>query len=166
MDPVKEELEDAVVRTGEATETGVSRAETEAAAIAKNGKKRHTIRRAGKYIMLSLGSIELSVIESDSSREANESLGYRLTWQLDGELKCIHLGRMNNTISIRLPEEANRKLEERVRKTGLSRSTIVKEALERSFQSEPKAFMALAGSIEGDPSLSKRKGFAETCSSV
>jgi predicted DNA-binding protein len=68
---------------------------------------------------------------------------------------------MSHTISIRLPEETNRRLEERSRKTGRSRSALVKEALEQSLKPESKAFMALAGSIEGAPDLSQRKGFAK-----
>ena len=68
---------------------------------------------------------------------------------------------MSHTISIRLPEDTRQRLEERARRTGRSRSAIVKEALERSLQPEPKAFMALAGSIEGAPALSTRKGFAK-----
>jgi len=68
---------------------------------------------------------------------------------------------MSHTISIRLPDDTSQRLEERARRTGRSRSAIVKEALEQSLQPEPKAFMALAGSIEGAPTLSSRKGFAK-----
>ena len=68
---------------------------------------------------------------------------------------------MSHTISVRLPENTNQRLEERARKTDRTRSAIVKEALEQSLHTEPKAFMALAGSIEGVPTLSQRKGFAE-----
>lgn len=68
---------------------------------------------------------------------------------------------MSHTISIRLAEETNRRLEERASRTGRSRSAIVKEALERSLEPEPKAYMALAGSIDAEPTLSQRKGFAK-----
>ncbi|HAV12472.1 MAG TPA: hypothetical protein DCX06_03095 [Opitutae bacterium] len=68
---------------------------------------------------------------------------------------------MSHTISIRLPDETNQRLEERARRTGRSRSAIVKEALEQSLRPEPKAFMAMAGSVDGDSKLSQRKGFAK-----
>jgi len=68
---------------------------------------------------------------------------------------------MSHTISIRLPEDTKQKLEDRVRRTGRSRSAIVKEALEQSLEPEPKAFMAMAGSIDGAANLSQRKGFAK-----
>jgi len=68
---------------------------------------------------------------------------------------------MSHTISIRLSEGTSQRLEERARKTGRSRSAIVKDALEQSLEPEPRAFMALAGSIEGAPELSQRKGFAK-----
>ncbi|MFO8027995.1 MAG: ribbon-helix-helix domain-containing protein [Opitutales bacterium] len=68
---------------------------------------------------------------------------------------------MSHTISVRLPEETSRRLEEQARQSGRSRSAIVKEALEQSLQSRTKTFMALAGTIEGAPDLSQRKGFAK-----
>lgn len=68
---------------------------------------------------------------------------------------------MSHTISIRLQDETNQRLEERARRTGRTRSAIVKEALEHSLKPEPKAFMSLAGSIEDVPTLSQRKGFAK-----
>jgi len=68
---------------------------------------------------------------------------------------------MSHTISVRLPKETSQRLEERARKSGRSRSAIVKEALEQSLQNQPKPFMRLAGTIEGAPDLSQRKGFAK-----
>lgn len=68
---------------------------------------------------------------------------------------------MSHTVSIRLSEDANQRLEALARQTGRTRSAIVKEALDHSLNPEPKAFMALAGSIDGAPTLSQRKGFAK-----
>jgi predicted DNA-binding protein len=55
----------------------------------------------------------------------------------------------------------NRRLEERAKRTGRTRSAVVKEALERSLEVEPKPFMALAGSLDGTRNLSKRKGISK-----
>jgi len=68
---------------------------------------------------------------------------------------------MSDTISIRLPKEVRERLDERAKRTGRSRNAIVNEAVEQSLAQEPKAFMALAGSMDGPANLSQRKGFAE-----
>jgi predicted DNA-binding protein len=68
---------------------------------------------------------------------------------------------MSHTVSIRIPESMNRRLEERAKRTGRTRSAVVKEALERSLEVEPKPFMALAGSLDGTRNLSKRKGISK-----
>ena len=80
---------------------------------------------------------------------------------LDQQDICLHFWHMSHTVSIRLPEKTSQRLAERVQKTGRSRSEIVREVLDESLQAEPRAFMALAGSIEGAPNLSQRKGFAK-----
>ena len=68
---------------------------------------------------------------------------------------------MSHTVSIRIPESMNRRLEERAKRTGRTWSAVVKEALERSLEVEPKPFMALAGSLDGTRNLSKRKGISK-----
>ena len=68
---------------------------------------------------------------------------------------------MSHTISVRIPDSTHQRLEARVRQTGCSRSVIVKEALEQSLASESKAFLRLAGSLEGASDLSERKGFSQ-----
>ena len=68
---------------------------------------------------------------------------------------------MSHTVSIRIPESMNRRLEERAKRTGRTRRAVVKEALERSLEVEPKPFMALAGSLDGTRNLSKRKGISK-----
>lgn len=68
---------------------------------------------------------------------------------------------MSNTLSVRLNEELVRWIDEQVRVTGRSRSSLVKEALEKSREAtSSQAFMALAGTVDGEPDLSQRKGFS------
>ena len=67
---------------------------------------------------------------------------------------------MSNTITIRLPEELDQWLEEESRITGLSKSRIVREQLERSrTEKRRQPFLDLAGSMEGAPDLSQKRGF-------
>ena len=67
------------------------------------------------------------------------------------------------TLSIRLPEEEGRALESLARKTGRSKSEIVREALWRASSSkgDPRRekALALAGSLSGPRDLSRREGF-------
>lgn len=64
------------------------------------------------------------------------------------------------TLSVRLTAEQAAWLEEQARATGRSQSSLVKEALDKARKSAPsKAFMELAGSVDGPPGLSQRKGF-------
>jgi len=66
---------------------------------------------------------------------------------------------MSTTLSIRLPDELARWVEEQAKATGRSRGSLVKEAIERARQAKTKPFMNLAGTLEGPPDLSERKGF-------
>lgn len=67
---------------------------------------------------------------------------------------------MNNTITIRLPEELTQWLEEESRRTGLPKGRIVREQLELSRTRKARQpFLDLAGSIEGEPGLSQKRGF-------
>ena len=68
---------------------------------------------------------------------------------------------MSNTLTIRLPEELGRWLEEESKRTGLPKSQIVREQLELSRTRKARQpFLDLAGSIEGKPGLSRKRGFA------
>jgi len=69
---------------------------------------------------------------------------------------------MSTTLSIRLPEELALWVEEQARATGRSKGSLVKEAIEQARQAKTKPFMSLAGSLEGPPDLSERKGFARS----
>jgi hypothetical protein len=67
---------------------------------------------------------------------------------------------MSNTLTVRLPEDIARWLEETSKKSGLPRGRIVKMELERAQRDSERPFMRLAGSIDGPADLSSRKGFS------
>jgi hypothetical protein len=70
---------------------------------------------------------------------------------------------MGNTLVVRLSEDLADWLEEISRKSGLSRSSIVRRELERARKQTEKPWMRLAGSIKGGPSdLSTHKGFSRS----
>ena len=67
---------------------------------------------------------------------------------------------MSNTITVRLPEELNKWLEEESKITGLPKGRIVREHLESSRTRKlRKPLLDLAGSVEAEPDLSCKKGF-------
>ena len=67
---------------------------------------------------------------------------------------------MSNAITIRLPEELEDWLEEESRVTGLPKGRIVCEQLERlRTKTARQPFLGLAGSVDGTPELSRKKGF-------
>ena len=67
---------------------------------------------------------------------------------------------MSNTITIRLPEDLDRWLEEEARRTGLPKGRIVRQHLEASrVRKARQPFLDLAGSVEGKPGLSRKRGF-------
>lgn len=69
---------------------------------------------------------------------------------------------MGNTITVRLPEDLLQWLEEESKATGLPKCRIVREQLEQlRMKKARQPFLDLAGSVEGAPDLSRRKGFGE-----
>ena len=67
---------------------------------------------------------------------------------------------MSHTITIRLPEDLARWLEQTAARSGVSQGRIVREQIERAKQSgTERPFMRLAGVVEGPRDLSRRKGF-------
>jgi predicted transcriptional regulator len=67
---------------------------------------------------------------------------------------------MSNTITIRLPEELNRWLEDEARQTGVPKGRIIRQHLEASRTRKARQpFLDLAGSVEGKPGLSQKRGF-------
>ena len=67
---------------------------------------------------------------------------------------------MSKTLTVRLPDELARWIDEQAHVTGRSRGSLVKEALEKAKQAEAKPFLKLAGGISGPADLSLRKGFS------
>jgi predicted transcriptional regulator len=66
------------------------------------------------------------------------------------------------TLSIRLTTEEGRALETLARRTGRSKSEIVREALQRTRtagDARRQKALALAGSLSGSRDLSQREGF-------
>ena len=79
---------------------------------------------------------------------------------LPRNLHCLTNFTMSNTITLRLPADLAQWLEEESRVTGLPKGRIVKEQLERLRTHKARQpFLDLAGSVEGPPALSSKKGF-------
>jgi predicted transcriptional regulator len=67
---------------------------------------------------------------------------------------------MSNTLTIRLPDELDQWLDSEARKTGLPKSRIVRDQLELARTKKARQpFLDLAGSVEGSPDLSSKRGF-------
>ena len=67
---------------------------------------------------------------------------------------------MSSTITVRLPEDLDQWLEQESRTTGLPKGRIVREQLELSRTRKARqAFLDLAGSVDEDPGLSRKRGF-------
>ena len=68
---------------------------------------------------------------------------------------------MRKTITIRMPEDLDQWLEQESRVTGLPKGQIVREQLELARTRKLRQpFLDLAGSVEGVPGLSGKRGFA------
>jgi hypothetical protein len=68
---------------------------------------------------------------------------------------------MSNKLSIRLPKDLDQWLEAEARKTGLPKGRIVREQLEAARTRKARQpFLDLAGSVDGTPGLSRKRGFA------
>ena len=81
--------------------------------------------------------------------------------EVDSDESVVHRWSMSTTLSVRLPEDLARWVEEKSLASGRSRGSLVKEALERIRFKEAKPFMHLAGSVKGPADLSTRKGFSK-----
>jgi hypothetical protein len=68
---------------------------------------------------------------------------------------------MSNTISVRLPADLAEWLDTTSRRSGVSQGKIIREQLEKARAGEERPFLRLAGTIEGPPDLSSRKGFSK-----
>ena len=67
---------------------------------------------------------------------------------------------MSNTLTVRLPEDVAKWLDETARKSGVPRGRIVREELERARAAKGQPFLQLAGAVDGPVDLSTRKGFS------
>lgn len=75
---------------------------------------------------------------------------------------CLTELLVSDTLTIRLPKDLSRWLDEESRVTGLAKGRIVKEQLERLRTAQARQpFLDLAGKVDGAPDLSSRKGFAK-----
>ena len=72
----------------------------------------------------------------------------------------LHFEQMSNTITVRLPEDLAKWLDDAARKAGLPKGRIVREQLEKARNSAGRPFLRLAGAIAGPGDLSMRKGFS------
>ena len=72
----------------------------------------------------------------------------------------LHFWRMSNTLTVRIPEDLAKWLDETARKAGVSRGRIVRTELERARDAKGQSFLRLAGAVEGPAGLSMRKGFS------
>ncbi len=72
----------------------------------------------------------------------------------------LHLKQMGNTLSLRLPEDLAKWLDETSRKTGIPKGKLIRQQLEKARAADSKPFMSLAGMIAGPANLSERKGFS------
>jgi predicted DNA-binding protein len=80
---------------------------------------------------------------------------------IDAFKDVVHTWHMSTTLSIRLPDELARWVEEKSQASGRSKGSLVKEALELIQVKEAKPFMRLAGKVKGTSDLSSRKGFSK-----
>lgn len=69
---------------------------------------------------------------------------------------------MSHTITVRLPKDLARWLEETAATSGLSQGRLIREQLEKARAGgRGQPFMRLAGTVHGTADLSSRKGFSK-----
>ncbi|MGD0988016.1 MAG: ribbon-helix-helix domain-containing protein [Candidatus Sulfotelmatobacter sp.] len=69
---------------------------------------------------------------------------------------------MSNTLTVRLPEELQRRLREKSRRTGLPIGKIVRDSIENALAKDEPAWMKYAGTFSGPKNLSSRKGYSRS----
>jgi len=67
---------------------------------------------------------------------------------------------MGNTLSLRLPEDLAKWLDETARKSGIAKGKLIRQELEKMRSAQEQPFMRLAGTLSGPTNLSSRKGFS------
>ncbi len=74
----------------------------------------------------------------------------------------LRFERMRNAITVRVPTEVAEWLDSVSREAGVPRGRIIRDQLQPARKREKPPFMRVAGSVEGPPDLSTRKGFGKT----
>lgn len=73
----------------------------------------------------------------------------------------LHSCRMGHTLTVRLTPDLAAWLKHAADTTGVSQGEIIREQLQKAREEDKKrAFMRLAGTVNGPRDLSSRKGFA------
>jgi predicted transcriptional regulator len=67
---------------------------------------------------------------------------------------------MSITLTVRLPDDLAARVAEKARKSGVSKSQLIREQLQRALAAEDRPFLRLAGAVSGRADLSSRKGFS------
>jgi predicted transcriptional regulator len=70
---------------------------------------------------------------------------------------------MSNTLTVRLPNELLDRLRQVAHRTGLPMGRVVRQALETTLsekEEKEQPWMKYAGTVDGPPDLSSRKGFS------
>jgi len=67
---------------------------------------------------------------------------------------------MSNTITVRLPDDLAKWLDQTAREAGLPKGRIFREELEKARNAAGRPFLRHAGAIAGPSDLSMRKGFS------
>ena len=69
---------------------------------------------------------------------------------------------MSKTLTIRLPDELQRRVREKARRTGIPIGRIVCDSLEKTLDKDEPAWMKYAGTFSGPRDLSSRKGYSRS----
>lgn len=68
---------------------------------------------------------------------------------------------MSHTMTVRVPKELAKWLEETAATSGISQGRLIRELLEKARAGRDQSFMRLAGTVQGAVNLSSRKGFSK-----
>jgi len=71
----------------------------------------------------------------------------------------LHSEQTSNTFTVRLPKNLAEWLNHISKRTGSSKSAVIRESLEKARNSSRRPFLRLAGTVAGPADLSSRKGF-------
>ena len=74
--------------------------------------------------------------------------------------EVLQFEQMSNTITVRLPDDLAEWLDSASQNAGVPRGRIVRDQLQLARMREKRPFLRLAGSVDGAPDLSARKGFS------